>query len=301
MPAGDGEIDSKRVTGEGGGGRAVLFSPNWSLRAKASQEKEKWTCENTSAGQWWQLMPLPPATRVTLGESFDFLDLCPHLQVKMMTRFVYFPVSLKDMALSHATPPWVFTHTPNDSASLRTASVLCSMARTTMRHRLSELYSYHVLPYIPLQSSSDWPPPKSSQAVLLLVNKQFLMAIPIEEVALSQGSGHLPRGASSAHPHQWGWISSYKKVSMCQCDQCSRNPHGAVVWDITRRLWIYKLSSVTGEKWQGSQSITIWLTVVSVLPRLFWAQAPLKFLLLQLSKWPCHGSLPTAAFCQTSA
>lgn len=142
--------------GEGERRRAILFSPNWSLRAKASQEKEKWNCENTSAGQWWQLMPLPPATCMTLGESFDFLYLCPHLQVKMMTRSVYFPESLRGMALFHAIPPWVFTRRPDDSASLRTASVLRSAAWTTMKHRLYELYSCHVLSDIPLQSSSDW-------------------------------------------------------------------------------------------------------------------------------------------------
>lgn len=77
---------------------------------------------------------MPPATCVTLGESFDPLVSFSHLQMKMMARFIYVPVSLRDMALSHAISPRVFTHGPGGNASLRTASVLNSEVRTSMRH-----------------------------------------------------------------------------------------------------------------------------------------------------------------------
>lgn len=80
-------------------------------------------------------MPLPPATRVTLGESFDPLVSVPHVQRKLIIRVIYFPFPLRDMGVSRAVSPQVFTQGYDGNTSLRTASVLSSRARTGMRHR----------------------------------------------------------------------------------------------------------------------------------------------------------------------
>lgn len=79
-------------------------------------------------------MPLPPATCVTLGESFDPLVSVPHVQRKLIIRVIYFPFSLRDMSLSCAVSSWVFTQGYDGNTSLRTASVLSSKARTGTRH-----------------------------------------------------------------------------------------------------------------------------------------------------------------------
>ena len=129
MPAGDGGIDRGR---EKGG--AVLFSLNWSWRAKASQEEGRWNSENARAGQQWQLMPLPPATHVTLCESFDPLFLFSRVQIKVVIRLIYFPSSLRDMALSCAVSPRVFTQTYDGNTGLRNVSVFSSKNRTSMGH-----------------------------------------------------------------------------------------------------------------------------------------------------------------------
>lgn len=119
--------------GERERGGAVLLSLNWSWRAKASQEERRWNGENARAGQWWQLMPLPPATRVTLSESFDPRVSFPHVQIKLMIRFIYFPFSFRNAALSCAVSPRVFTQGYECNTSLRTASVLSRKTRTSMR------------------------------------------------------------------------------------------------------------------------------------------------------------------------
>lgn len=160
------------------------------------------------------------------------------------------------------------THGPGGNASLRTASVLNSEVRTSMRHwfvlrACLPGYPTAVQPWL---TSPDEFPSSPTRA-----------GYPAASSGSPHGAGcgvprqwvpaESPREAPSPHPLHQDRISSYPEVSMHQGGQFSRNPHGALVWEMSGQPWIYKSSSATGERWQGSQSISIWLTVVSVLTK----------------------------------